>query len=55
MNKQMNDLCKWVLDTAKKAGAKDTRVGLSKSRIVEIQYRDKKPEIIKQAPPFRWE
>jgi PmbA protein len=49
MNKQMYDLCKWVLDTAGKAGAKDSRVGLSKSRLVEIQYRDKKPEIIKQA------
>ena len=49
MNKQMYDLCKWVLDTAAKAGAKDLRVGLSKSRFVEIQYRDKKPEIIKQA------
>ena len=49
MNKQMYDLCKWVLDTTGKAGAKDSRVGLSKSRVVEIQYRDKKPEIIKQA------
>jgi PmbA protein len=49
MNKQMHELCKWVLDTAAKAGAKDLRVGLSKSRFVEIQYRDKKPEIIKQA------
>jgi PmbA protein len=49
MNKQMYDLCKWVLDTVSKAGAKDSRVGLSKSRLVEIQYRDKKPEIIKQA------
>jgi PmbA protein len=49
MNKEMYDLCKWVLDTAGKAGAKDSRVGLSKSRFSEIQYRDKKPEIIKQA------
>jgi PmbA protein len=49
MNKQMHDLCKWVLETAAKAGAKDARVGLNKSRQVEIQYRDKKPEIIKQA------
>ena len=49
MNKQMYDLCKWVLETAGKAGAKDSRVSLSKSRFVEIQYRDKKPEIIKQA------
>jgi PmbA protein len=49
MNKQMQELCKWVLDTAAKAGSTDTKVGLSKSRIVEIQYRDKKPEIIKQA------
>ena len=49
MNKEMNDLCKWVLNTAIKAGAKDARVSLSKSREVELQYRDKKPEIIKQA------
>jgi PmbA protein len=49
MNKQMYDLCKWVLETAGKAGAKDLRVGLSKNQFVEIQYRDRKPEIIKQA------
>jgi PmbA protein len=49
MNKQMYDLCKWVLDTAAKAGAKDLRVSLSKSRLSEIQYRDRKPEVIKQA------
>jgi PmbA protein len=49
MNKQMYDLCKWVLDTVGRAGAKDSRVSLSKSRLVQIQYRDKKPEIIKQA------
>jgi PmbA protein len=49
MNKQMHDLCKWALDTAAKAGAKDSRVSLSKNRSSEIQYRDKKPEIIKQA------
>lgn len=49
MNKQMYDLCKWVLETAGKAGAKDLRVSLGKNRFVEIQYRDKKPEIIKQA------
>ena len=49
MNKQMYDLCKWVLETAGKAGAKDLRVSLGKSRFVEIQYRDRKPEIIKQA------
>jgi PmbA protein len=45
----MYDLCKWVLDTASKAGAKDARVSLGKSRLSEIQYRDKRPEIIKQA------
>jgi PmbA protein len=49
MNKQMYELCKWTLDTAAKAGAKDSRVSLSKNQASEIQYRDKKPEIIKQA------
>ncbi len=49
MNKQMNKLCRWVLDTAKKAGAKEAKVSLGKSRFVEIQYRDKRPDVIKEA------
>ncbi len=49
MNKQMRDLCEKVLDTVRKAGANNCRASLGKSRFVEIQYRDKKPEIIKQA------
>jgi len=49
MNKQMNDLCRWVMETARKTGTNDSRVSLAKERFVNIQYRDRKPEIIKQA------
>jgi PmbA protein len=37
------------METASKAGAKDSRVTLVKRRFVEIRHRDRKPEIIKQA------
>ena len=49
MNKQMRDLCRWTMETARKAGTNESRASLGKSRFVEIQYRDRKPEIIKQA------
>jgi len=45
----MQDLCEWVLETAKKAGADDCKAGISKSRFVEVEYREKKPETIKEA------
>lgn len=43
------DLADWVIDQTKKAGAQDCRVSLSKRRLVEINYRDRKPEVIKEA------
>jgi PmbA protein len=49
--KQMNfsDLADWVIDQTLKAGANDCRVSLSKRRLVNINYRDRKPEVIKEA------
>jgi PmbA protein len=43
------DLSDWVIAQTKKAGAQDCRVSLSKRRLVEINYRDRKPEVIKEA------
>ncbi len=43
------DLADWVIDQTLKAGANDCRVNLSKRRLVNINYRDRKPEVIKEA------
>ena len=50
-DQQLNfrELADWVIDQTKKAGANDCRVSLSKRRLVEINYRDRKPEVIKEA------
>jgi PmbA protein len=45
----LQELANWVVDQTKKAGADDCRVSLSKRRLVEINYRDRKPEVIKEA------
>ena len=45
----LKELADWVIDQTKKAGAKDCKVNLSKTRLVEINYRDHKPEVIKEA------
>ena len=47
--KEFQELADWVIDQTKKAGASDCKVNLSKRRFVEINYRDRKPEIIKEA------
>lgn len=47
--KIFQELAEWTIDQAKKAGANDCKVSLSKRRFVEINYRDKKPEVIKEA------
>jgi PmbA protein len=49
MNNQMRELCQWAMETARKTGANDSRVSLAKARFVQLRYRDRKPEIIKQA------
>src|SRR5665647_2581418 len=46
---EFQELADWVIDQTKKAGAKDCKVNISKRRLVEINYRDRKPEIIKEA------
>jgi len=50
-DQQLNfrELVDWIISQTKKAGANDCRVNLSKRRIVEINYRDRKPEVIKEA------
>lgn len=45
----LQELADWVIDQTKKAGAGDCRVNLSRRRLVQITYRDRKPEIIKEA------
>lgn len=45
----MINLCEFVLKAAKDAGANDCRVGFSKSRFVEVQYREHKPETVREA------
>jgi PmbA protein len=43
------ELADWVVAQTMKAGTNDCRVSLSKRRLVEINYRDRKPEVIKEA------
>lgn len=49
--KQMTfpELADWVIERTLKAGAKECRVSLSKSRLIEINYRERKPETLKEA------
>lgn len=49
MNKEMKELVQKTLGQAKKAGADDCFVKFSRTRFVEIAYRDRKPETIKEA------
>jgi PmbA protein len=46
---EFRELAGWVIDQTKKAGAGECRVSISKRRFVEINYRDRKPEVIKEA------
>ena len=43
------ELAERVLDYTLKAGATDWRVSLSKRRFIEINYRDRKPDTLKEA------
>jgi len=49
--KQMSfpELAEWVSDYTLKAGATDCRVSLTKRRFIEINYRDRKPDTLKEA------
>jgi PmbA protein len=49
MNKKMYDLASWAVKTAKSAGADDCRAGIRSERFVNISYRKRKPENIKEA------
>lgn len=49
MNKEMLNLAEWSLKTAKSAGADQSRVRINKERFVDIGYRERKPENIKEA------
>ncbi len=50
-DKQMSfpELADWVISRTMKAGANDCRIRITKNRNVEINYRDRKPEVIKEA------
>lgn len=47
--KELFDLAAWAIKAAKSAGADDCRIGISRERFVEIGYRERKPENIKEA------
>ena len=49
MNKEMYELVTWSIKTAKSAGADECRVRMSSKRFVDISYRERKPEAIKEA------
>lgn len=46
---EFRELADWVIEQAKAAGAQNSKVSLSKRRLVEINYRDHKPDVIKEA------
>lgn len=49
MNKEMRDLAAWSIKAGKSAGAENCRTSISRSRFVDISYRERKPENIKEA------
>lgn len=49
MNKELADLAAWAIKTATSEGADECRVGINSSRSVEIGYRERRPETIKEA------
>jgi len=49
MKKELYDLASWGIDTAKAAGAGDCRININASRRVQISYRERKPENIKES------
>lgn len=49
MSNKMINKCEFILKTAKQGGADNCKVSFSKNRFVEVQYRDHKPENVKEA------
>lgn len=46
---QFSELADWVIGQTLKSGADDCKVNLSKTRFVEINYREHRPDTIKEA------
>jgi len=49
MNKELYNLAAWAIQAAKAAGAENSRASISSERFVTINYREHKPENIKEA------
>jgi PmbA protein len=49
MKKELYDLAAWGIDAAKAAGAAGCRININSARNVEVSYRERKPETIKEA------
>ena len=49
MKKELYDLAAWGIETAKTTGAAASRINISSVRRVQIGYRERKPETIKEA------
>ena len=49
MKKELYDLAAWGIETAKASGAAASRINISSERTVQIGYRERKPETIKEA------
>ncbi len=49
MNKEMQELTAWVIQATQKAGADHCKVNLDSTRSIEVSYRDRRPENIKEA------
>lgn len=49
MNNDMLDLCAWTIEEAKRVGVKESKVSVSRSRSVELRYRQRRPETVKEA------
>lgn len=49
MKQELYDLAEWAIKTVKSAGANDSRASVEAERLVEISYRERKPENLKEA------
>jgi PmbA protein len=49
MKQELFDLAAWGVQTAKAAGAEESRISIAADRTVDVSYRERKPETIKEA------
>jgi PmbA protein len=49
MNNEMLQLCAWAVEQVKEAGADGCKATVNRVRSVEVSYRERKPETIKEA------